>query len=195
MIYCYDNAIVHNLEQILVTDGEAVVKVISPDQIIGLAAQIKNDEIQLPIIALERKDYSIDTARMNFSKAHFGIATVIDTKTNEMYYEKALPVSLEYSLTVLTSNQIDMDEIIKELLFHYLAMYYLPINLPYESKRRIRFGIRVDATAIEKRSGASEYMESGQLYQTTIPIISEGAVLLSYTPMHLKRTQYEVIAE
>ena len=195
MIYLYDNALVHDLEQVLDTEGDSVVKVIAPEQIIGLAAQIQNDEIQLPIIAIERQDYSIDTDRMNYTRSHFGIATVIDPKTNDMYYEKAIPISLEYKLTVLTANQIDMDEIVKELIFHYLAMYYLPIDLPYESKRRINFGVRVDASAIEKRSGSSEYMESGQLYQTTIPLITEGAVLVSYTPAHLRRTQYEVIAE
>lgn len=193
MIYLYDNSIVHDLERSLA--GDNVVRVISPDHIVGLAAQIQNDEIQLPLIALERSDYSIDTARLNFSRAHFGIETVIDNKTNELYYERAVPVSLSYELTVLTSNQIDMDEIVKELIFKYTDMYYLPVDLPYESKRRIRFGIRVEFEAIEKRSGASDYIESGQLYQTTVPVVCEGAVLLHYTPVHLKRTTYEVVAE
>lgn len=194
MMYLYDNSIVHDLEQSL-AGGDSVVRVISPEQIVGLAAQIQNDEIHLPIIALERNDYSIDTDRLNFSRAHFGLQTVIDLKTNELYYERAVPVNLSYGITVLTSNQIDMDEIIKELVFKYIDMYYLPIQLPYESKRRIRFGIRVEADSIEKRSGASEYIESGQLYQTMIPVVCEGAVLLHYTPVHLKRTAYEVVAE
>lgn len=193
MIYLYDNSIVHDLEQSLA--GSSAVRVISPEQIVGIAAQIQNDEIQLPIIALERNDYSIDTDRLNFSRMHFGLQTVIDLKTNDLYYERAIPVTLSYGITILTSNQIDMDEIVKELVFKYTDMYYLPIQLPYESKRRIRFGIRIDADSIEKRSGASEYIESGQLYQTTVPVVCEGAVLLHYTPVHLKRTSHEVVAE
>ena len=149
MMYLYDNSIVHDMEQSL-AGGDSVVKVIAPEQIVGLAAQIQNDEIHLPIIALERNDYSIDTDRLNFSRAHFGLQTVIDLKTNELYYERAVPVNLSYGITVLTSNQIDMDEIIKELVFKYTDMYYLPIQLPYESKRRIRFGIRVETDSISQ---------------------------------------------
>ena len=193
MIYLYDNAIVHDLKESLA--GDSVVRVISPEQIAGLAAQIQNDEIQLPIIALERNDYSIDTNRSNFSRIHFGVQTVIDNKTNNIYYERVIPIELSYIITILTSNQIDMDELVKELVFKYTDMYYLPVQLPYESKRRIRFGIRVDADSIQKRSGASEYMESGQLYQTSVPVVCEGAVLLHYTPVHLKRTTHGVVAE
>ena len=193
MIYLYDNSIVHDLKESLA--GDSVVRVISPDQIVGLAAQIQNDEIQLPLIALERNDYSIDTNRSNFSRIHFGVQTVIDNKTNNIYYERVIPIELSYVITILTSNQIDMDELVKELVFKYTDMYYLPVQLPYESKRRIRFGIRVDADSIQKRSGASEYMESGQLYQTSVPVVCEGAVLLHYTPVHLKRTSHEVVAE
>ena len=112
MIYLYDNSIVHDLEQSLA--GSSAVRVISPEQIVGIAAQIQNDEIQLPIIALERNDYAIDTDRLNFSRMHFGLQTVIDLKTNELYYERAIPVTLSYGITILTSNQIDMDEIVKE---------------------------------------------------------------------------------
>ena len=197
MLWCYDNSICEDLEQSFVMpDGaEPVVRVIDPEHIVGLAAQIQNDEISLPLITVERKDYTIDNNRTNFSRRHFGVATVIDNKTNEIYYERAIPIDLQYTLNILTSNQIDMDEIVKELIFKYNDMYFLTIKPPYESKNKYRFGVRVDVSAIEKRSGASEYIESGQLYQTSIPLICDGAVLLHYVPVHLKRYGAEVVAE
>lgn len=197
MIWCYDKEICNDLESCFVMpDGaESVVKVISPENIVGLAAQIQNDEIRLPLVTVERGDYRIDTNRTNFTRMHSGVATVIDNKTNEIYYERAIPIDLPYTLTVLTSNQIDMDEIVKELLFKYTYQYFLTIKPPYESKQKYRFGIRINADAIEKKSGASEYIDSGQLYQTSIPLIVDGAVLLHYTPVHLKRYEADIVVE
>ena len=197
MVWLYDNEIVADLESCFKPpDGaEPVVRVLDPEHIVGLAAQKQNDEISLPLITVERKDYSIDTDRTNFTRSHFGVATVIDNKTNEIYYERAIPIDLQYTLHILTSNQIDMDEIVKELLFKYTYQYFLTIKPPYESKNKYRFGVRLDASAIEKQSGASEYIESGKLYHTSIPLICDGAVLLHYVPVHLKRYGAEVVAE
>lgn len=201
MIYLYDDALVADLERSLnMPDNSApVVRVIDPEHITGLAAQIQNDEISLPLITLERKDYFVDTDRTNFTMQHAGTATIIDNNTNMIYNEKVMPVNLQYTLTALTANQADMDEIVKELIFKYTNMYYLTIKIPYEMSdldRKLRFGVRIERPdAIEKRSGASQYIESGMLYQATIPLICDGAVLLSYTPHHLPRYGYEVNAK
>lgn len=191
MLYLYDRSVVDDLIKSFnpIADGEKpVVKVVGPEQVVGLAAQIQEDKVSFPIIAVTRNDYQIDEQRMNFSRAHFGVATVLDNKTNNLYYEKALPIKLSYNLTLLTTNQADMDELVRETLFKYLQMYYLTIKLPYEADRKIRFGIAVDErTEIEKSSGSLEYIETGQLYQSIITLNCEGCVLVTYTPAHLMR--------
>lgn len=198
MLHLYDDAIVEDLQKSFnKVDGEdPVVRVISPEQVIGLAAQIQEDQIKFPIIALTRNDYQIDNQRMNFTRAHMGVQSVIDTKTNNIYYEKAIPITLSYNMTLLTTNQIDMDELIKELLFKYTNMYFLTIKLPYECNRKIRFGIGINSnTEIERSSGSAEYVESGKLYQSIIKFDCEGCVLISYTPAHLKRSVSEIDVE
>ena len=201
MIWLYDHSLVNDIEATvnMPDSADPVVKVIDPEHIIGLAAQIQEDKIHLPIIAVERKDYAIDTNRTNFTMQHTGTQAIMDNKTNMIYNERVMPVDLQYTLTILTSNQIDMDEIVKELIFKYTSMYYLTIVVPYEVShlnRKLRFGVRIERPdAIEKKSGASEYIESGQLYQTSIPLICDCAVLLSYTPHHLPRYGYEINAE
>lgn len=201
MLYLYDSAVCEDLEATLNMPDDAVpvVRVIDPEHIVGLAAQIQNDDISLPLIALERNDYFVDTDRTNFTMQHRGAGAIFDNKTNNIYNEKVMPINLTYTLTVLTSNQIDMDEIVKELIFKYTNMYYLTIKIPYEMSdldRKIDFGIRIERPdAISKKSGASQYIESGQLYQTTIPIICDGAVLISYTAHHLPRFGGKVIIE
>ena len=196
MLYCYDNAIVDDLIQSFNPNSvqNSVVKVISPDKILGLAAQIQGDKISFPIVALNRDEStSIDLDRMNFTRMHFGIQSVLDTETNELYYEKSIPIKLSYDLTVLTTNTADRDELLKELLFKYGNMYFLTIQLPYYCKRKIRFGITLNTESeIRHSSGNFEYLENGQLYQTIIPLRCEGCVLVSYTPAKLKRTVYEI---
>lgn len=191
MLYLYDSAITDDLIKSFnpTDDGlKPVVKVVGPDQVVGLAAQIQEDKISFPIVAITRNDYQIDEQRMNFTRAHFGVATVLDKKTNNLYYEKAVPIKLSYNITLLTTNQADMDELVRETLFKYLQMYYLTIKLPYEADRKIRFGLAVDdRTDIQRTSGSVEYLENGTLHQSIITLNCEGCVLVTYTPAHLMR--------
>ena len=116
--------------------------------------------------------------------------------TNNLYYEKALPINLRYALTVLTTNTADTDEIVRELLFKYAQMYFLTIQLPYEADRKIRFGITLDLSQeVERKSGQLEYLKSGQIYQTIIPLRCEGCVMVHYTPAHLRRTAHEIAVD
>lgn len=195
MLYKYDNAIVDDLKRSFNPENvpNPVVSVVSPDQIIGLAAQLQNDSIKLPIIALTRNQEQIDSNRTNFTSMHRGVATVIDNDTNELYHEKVIPITLSYNLTIITSNTADMDEMIRELMFKYINMYFLTIKLPYESNRKIRFGVSLSKDSeIDRTSGVSEYRSEGKLYQSILTLNCEGAVLVSYTPVKLKRLEYEI---
>ena len=192
MIYHYDNAICDDLRKSFNPNNvpNPVVTVMSSEQAISIAAQIQDDKLKFPIVALIRKPNSVqvDQSRINFTRTHFGVSSVIDKETNNIYYEKTLPVTLEYSLTVLTTTIADQDEIIRELLFKYINMYFLKIKLPYESNRYIRFGVRITSeTDIDYSSGSPEYLQNGSLYQAIIPLKCDGCVLVTYTPIKLVR--------
>lgn len=196
MLYLYDNAIVEDLKNSFDSNNidNPVITVVSPEQVIGIAAQIKEDKLNFPIVALTRNPEQIDSSRTNFTAMHNGVATVMDLETNELYHEKVIPIKLSYNLTLLTTNTADMDELIRELLFKYINMYFLTINLPYEADRKIRFGISIPRDQeIERTSGSGDYIESGKLYQSILRLECEAAVLVSYTPVKLKRTEYDVV--
>ena len=195
MVYLYDKAICKDLEQSFNPENveNPVVKVIDPEGSIGLAAQIQNDEIKFPIVSVTRDDnFAIDTDRWNFTRAHKGVASVIDNKTNELYYEKVVPIKLSYNLSLLTTNTADMDELFREILMKYTSMYFLKIKLPYECERYVRFGVVVEQDNIEKSSGSFDYIEGGKLYETVIPLRCEGCVLVTYTPSKLKRSDVQI---
>lgn len=195
MIYLYDNALVEDLNKSFNPDvSHPVVRVISPDQVIGVASQLQDDKLSFPIVALERPDsIELDTNRSNFTWMHRGVEAVFDKKSNNFYHEKSIPISISYVLTILTTNQADLDEILRELIFKYTSMYFLSIRIPYESKREISFGVVIDQNSgIQKKSGLSEYTETGQLYQSSLLLRCEGCVLIHYTPVHLKRGVVEI---
>lgn len=192
MLYNYDNALAKDLENSF--NSSICVKVVDAEKGIDLAAQAENDEISFPLVLLTRyPDAPIDKNRYNFTRAHKGVATVIDKEKNELYFEKAVPVELKYDLTILTTNTVDRDELVKELIFKYTSMYFVSMDLPYESTRKIRFGVSVDIESeISNKSGVLDYLDSGTVYQSIIPLRCEGCVMLSYTPVKLKRSQLEV---
>lgn len=184
MIYLYDEAICNDLNRSLGTD---TVRVIDPEGAIDIIAQIRNDQVKFPLVVLTRDgDYEIDTSRINFTMAHFGIPASMDIESNKIYNERVLPINLKYNLTVLATNTADMDELMKELLFKYIHMFFLTIRLPYESDRKLRFGISIEpGTTISQSSGSVEYLKTGKLYQSILPLKCEGCVLVSYTPHQL----------
>lgn len=190
MLYLYDQALADDLSNCVdpASGAETHIKVIGPEGILPVIAQIQEDKIKFPLLCLFRNDAPIDTRRTNFTAMKFGVATVVDPATHMIYSEKVMPVNLSYELTILATNTVDMDEIVKELLFHYSSTYFMTIHdLPYESNRSLRFGVVVDPESIKKTSGAVEYIQGGALYQTQMTLNCEGAVYLSYTPKHLMR--------
>lgn len=196
MLYLYDEAIVKDLERSFNPDAvdNPLVKVVDPEAAVSLAAMLQDDDIRFPLVAITRDaDTPIDTDRLNFTRAHKGVVSVLDPDTNELYYEKSIPIKLSYKLTVLTTNTADMDELVRELLFKYVSMYFLTITLPYECKRKVRFGMSIDIESnIERKSGTFDYIETGKLHETTIPIKCDGCVLVHYTAAKLVRTVYEI---
>lgn len=190
MLWVYDEAIVKDLAGCIDPESKAnsTVKVMGEEGIIGVFAQLQEDKITFPALFLERSaETPLDPNRYNFTRMHKGVPCVFDKERNDIYLEKAVPIQLKYSLHVLTTNTADMDEIIRELLFRYTAMYYLTIQVPYESKRNIRFGVGINPdTPIRRNSGVTDYVASGKLYESILELECQGAVLLNYTPRHME---------
>lgn len=196
MIYLYDNAICSDLKKSFNPDNapNPVVSVIDPEGAITIAAQMQNDAVKYPLVVLSRDpDPKIDTERYNFTRAKRGVVVGFDKVSNELLSERAIPMSLNYKLTAITTSTIDMDEIMKELLFKYSDMYFLSIELPYEIRRRIRFGVRmVPDTSVSTTSATFDYLSAGTLYESSIQLECLGCVWVSYNTTKLRRMTTEI---
>lgn len=189
MLYLFDQAIVDDLKASLTEAANQNVFLTDAENYQGILAQVQEDTIIYPLILLHRdEDTPIRTDLMNFTRYKFGVPCVFDNKTNNVYYERALPVDLNYTLQILSTNVADTDELARELFYKYISMYYLTIQVPYESDRKIRFGVAVDMEyGVKRESGSFDYIGSGTLYQATMRLRTEGCVSLTYTPRHLTR--------
>lgn len=190
MLWCYDEAIVKDLAQCIDPEGGASssVRMMGDEGMMGVLAQLQDDKIAFPAIFLKRhEDTPLDSSRFNFTRTHKGVPAVYDSEKNNIYLEKVMPIELKYDLHVLTTNTADMDELVRELLFRYSSMYYITMEVPYESKRKIRFGVNITPnTSVRRSSGTSEYIASGKLYEALIELQCDGTVLLNYTPRHMQ---------
>lgn len=192
MLYLYDKAICDDLRRSFNPDAvpDPAVRVIDPEGIIDVAAQLQEDRIKFPVLAVYRNpETPVDTSRTNFTRMHKGMLTLFDNKTNTLYTEKILPIKLSYQLTALATNTADIDEILRELMFKYLNMYFLVIKLPYEDPRKIRFGISIDFEGITRKTSTVDFLKSGKLHEVALPLNVEGAVLVDYTPIKLRRSE------
>lgn len=189
MLYLYDNALVDDLKKSLTTEANQNVFLTDAENYQGILAQIQDDTITYPLILLQRDPNApVITELMNFTRYKIGVPCVFDNTSNNVYYERALPVAVTYTLRILSTSVADSDELARELFYKYISMYYLTIRAPYESDRKIRFGVAVDLDkGIEQESGSFDYLKSGALYQSTIHLKTEGCVSLTYTPRHLQR--------
>lgn len=190
MIYLYDNALVEDMKRTIDPDGGANPNVvcITIDNYQSTLAQMQEDKITYPIILLIRDDdIPVKTDLMNFARYKKGVPAAIDPKTNNVYYERALPIDLRYTLQILSTNVADRDEIAREIFFKYESEYYLHIETPYEVKRKVRFGIQVDRSfGIKNDSTSSDYLSEGKIYTSTMELLTDGCVMLHNTPRHLK---------
>lgn len=199
MLYLYDNAIVEDLQSAFNEDeqGRPVVAVVPPEEIVNIAAQVQEDHLRFPLIAVAREEnIPVDNSLTNFTRSHKGVATVFDKEKNELYYETSVPIKLSYNLVCMATNTADIDEMIKELIFKYTSQYFLTLKVPYESKRKIRFGVRMDPEQeIEWYTTTANYLQEGKLHSAGIHLYVDGAVLLSYRPIKLRRVTHEIVPQ
>lgn len=189
-MWFYDEAIANDLSSCIDPSGGANdnVRIMGEDGMMGILAQLQEDRITFPALFLHRSpETPLDQSRYNYTRLHKGVPAVFDPETNNIYLEKAAPIELSYDLHVLTTNTADMDEAIREILFRYSSMYYITVEVPYESKRKIRFGVAINPdNPIRRKSSTTEYVESGRLYESILELECQGAVMLNYTARHLE---------
>jgi hypothetical protein len=199
MTHLYDTAIANYLQERLKASGNpdyVDVKVYRPENIHELVALIKNDTVPLPVVSLVRTAEPVDRQRYNFAREKFGFPVRIDTEgnCNEVIYEYSIPIALEYSLQVMADRTWLADEIIRSLWACLRRRYFHELEAPYGIKRKISFGLEC-GDDIVSQTGSSEYHAVGTLYQKSVPLWTNGAVMLFSDKRKIMHLELDKIVE
>jgi hypothetical protein len=198
MIHLYDTAIANYLQERLASSGNPDyknVKVYRPENIHELVALLKGDTVPLPVVSLVRTAEPVDRERYNFAREKFGFPVNVNPDNkNEVVFEYSIPIALEYSLQVMSEKTWLADEIIRSLWACLRRRYFHEIKAPYGINRKISFGLEC-GDDIVIQTGSSEYHAAGTLYQKSVPLWTNGAVMLFSDKRKIMHLELDKIVE
>ena len=146
-------------------------------------------QLQLPAIVLGRSAWTNAKELESWVIAKKGRTDRI--RNNKLVNEQAIPVQLDYTITLLATTQDDIDELTSEVLFCILNYPRLTIDLPYGSDRQIHAQI-VQNGDLQDSSARDKFSDTGILYQEIIPIRVLGSNIININEKNLRYLKFDV---
>jgi hypothetical protein len=154
-----------------------------------VASMHEEGQLQLPAIVLGRSSWTNAKELESWVIAKRGRTDRI--RNNKLVNEQAIPVQLDYTVTLLATTQDDIDELTSEVLFCILNYPRLTIELPYGSDREIHAQIMQNGD-LQDSSTRDKFSESGILYQQIIPIRVLGSNIINIREQNLRYIKFGV---
>jgi hypothetical protein len=149
----------------------------------------KEGRLQLPAIVLFRVNSTRDTQLKSWSIGRKGRIDRI--RNHKKISEQAIPIQIDYTVTLLATTQDDIDELTSEIAFLFLNKPRLTIPLPYGSDRFLHGQITPNGDW-SNGSTNDRFSETGILYQEIIPIRILGANIINIREKNLRYLQWSV---
>ena len=127
MLYLYDKVIVDKFKKLF---NDNRISIQPPENAIRYTAQLEDDNVNFPLISLNRTNWSIRGSDVNFAQSRTGVLNRVNDN-GTLSVMKILPIRLDYQLDVYTVDKLSNDEIYRELLFYFLNNPTLTVNIPY----------------------------------------------------------------
>lgn len=146
-------------------------------------------QLQLPAIVLGRTTWTNAKELESWVIAKRGRTDRI--RNNKLINEQAIPVQLDYTVTLLATTQDDIDELTSEVLFCILNYPRLTIDLPYGADRQIHAQI-IQNGDLQDSSARDKFSDTGILYQEIIPIRVLGSNIININEKNLRYLKFGV---
>lgn len=185
MIRLYDSALYEYLKKNF-GDNLGIVPV---KDYWNVAAMHKENRLQLPAVVLFRTNWTPERQLQSWPVARKGRTDRI--QEHKKIKERALPVQVDYTVTLLATTQDDIDELTSEATFLFLTKPRLTIELPYGSARMIHGQIMINGD-FQNSSGTDQFSQTGILYQQIIPIRVLGANIIDIRKKNLRYLVWEI---
>lgn len=182
MISLYDDALRDYLKSI--NENFAIVPVKDYWNVISMH---KEGKLQMPAIVLFRTNWTPDRNLISWPVARKGRIDRI--QEHKKIKERAIPVQVDYTVTLLATTQDDIDDLTSEVTFEFIMNPRLTIPLPYGSNRFIHGQIKISGD-YQNSSGNDRFSETGILYQQIIPIQVLGANIIDIRKQNLRYLQW-----
>ena len=179
-MHLYDDAIISKFRDLFDTDK---IFIVPPERAKETRAQLSNDNIDFPLISLDRRGWSMLPEHSNWTASRKGVADSISPngKANMMHI---LPIRINYQLDVYTVDRVSCDEIMRELIFYFTLHPSMTVKIPYGLNTEHKFNVFFNPD-IEDNSDTVEHINKGTLFRYTATLYTDDAYLYANTPVDL----------
>lgn len=179
MIQLYDEA----LHDALTTAFSANVAIVPVAEFWNVISMHYEGRLQLPAICISRSSTTIDPEMKSWVSSRLG--TTDRVYKNKALTEQAIPLVLNYNLTLLATKQHDIDELTSEVIFFIVNKPRVTITIPYGSDRPVNAQISIVGDVTDS-STRDTFSTTGILYQVIIPIRMIGANIYNVEKRNLR---------
>lgn len=179
MLQLYDDKLFDYFKETFKAD----VAVVPVSEYWSVVSMHEEGQLQLPAIVLGRTTWTNAKDLESWVIAKKGRNDRI--KNNKAIQEQAIPVQLDYTITLLATTQDDIDELTSEVLFCILNYPRLTIDLPYGSDRQIHGQIMQNGD-LQDSTARDKFSDTGILYQQIIPIRVLGSNIINIREQNLR---------
>lgn len=179
-IYQYDTSIVNKFRSLF---DDSRITIMPPDVLFRFVANLKQDEVKFPLIALTRLGYVLNSlSRGPASYQGVGILDA-DGKRKELQF---IPATINYQLDVITQDRSDNDECVEELLFYLINHPTLEVNILKGANITHVFSMFLNADIVDN-SDIESHMSRGEYFRSTMTFSVPDARLWKTTNKSIKR--------
>ena len=185
MLQLYDDKLYDYFKETFKAD----VAVVPVSEYWSVVSMHEEGQLQLPAIVLARTTWTNAKDLESWVIAKKGRNDRI--RNNKLIHAQAIPVQLDYTITLLATTQDDIDELTSEVLFCILNYPRLTIDLPYGADRTIHAQIMQNGD-LQDNSARDKFSETGFLYQEIIPIRVLGSNIININEKNLRYIKFGV---
>ena len=185
MLQLYDDKLYDYFKETFKAD----VAVVPVSDYWNVVSMHEEGQLQLPAIVLGRSKWTTASDLESWVIAKKGRTDRV--RNNKIVNEQAIPVQLDYTITLLATTQDDIDELTSEVLFCILNYPRLTIDLPYGSDRQIHAQIMQNGE-LQDSSSRDKFSDTGILYQEIVPVRVLGSNIINVREQNLRYIKFDV---
>lgn len=182
-VYAYDKALVEDLRARFSSspvDSQVNKNVqIGPtEQMFNIIGSLEDDNIIMPFISLERLDWQLNLDRQGF-QTFVGdeVYTRLDSQNLPVEVRaQAIPITINYRLSVWSEDRITNDALCREILFYYHLRPSLMVYVGHGINMAHKFNIYFNS-GIEDNSDIANHITNGQYFRQDMTLYTDDAYL------------------